>query len=94
MSNQANKPLTESRVTKIVTSIPEVKDRAAMFTHLSLVKAWGTPAGCAAPEMRVPSDEELKRVLDYIRRTNEKDTVRAKYARKIADQLEAGSHRE
>ena len=81
------KILTESAVTKIVTTIPEVRDRVRMFQHLSLTKMW------EGSEVSVSADEELERVVEWIYETNPSDTVRAKYARKIAKQLESKDHR-
>ena len=82
-----HRPLSEATITKILCTIPEVRDRARIFKHLSINKAWeGRPYS--------PEDEELMKIVTYLRSTNNTGTVRAKYGLKLAAQLEQRAHRE
>ena len=84
--SQEVKVLSESRLWAIVSTIPESKDRAAMMVHLSVTGTWNSDA-------QPTNIAERQSIIDWIRATWTSQTVRAKMARKIADQIESLKHR-
>jgi hypothetical protein len=73
-------PLSERELDKIIRTIPEVRDRAKMMSHLSVTRSWNKPA------------DERDAIVSWINRTWTSETVRAKMARKVASLIELGRH--
>ena len=73
--------LTEHELDKILLSIPSSCDRAALMSHLSIVRGW-----------KKPSRDESS-IVGWIRKTWPGATVRAKMAQKVANLIEQGEHR-
>lgn len=99
------KPLTEAELDRLIARIPSIADRASLYSHLSIVKAWNIsekmPAAPApAPVVRekivekiVAAEPPTAEIVAWIRKEWPTATVRAKMAQKIADLIEEGAWR-
>lgn len=93
--------LSDSAIEDILMSLPAVHQRAAALSYLfrlrEQVKQLSAgpvlPAEPAPIETPEPTVDSEKVIVAWIRETNAADTVRANYARKIADRIEAGEYK-
>jgi hypothetical protein len=99
-----NHDLSDSAIEDILMTLPAVYQRAAAFSYLFRLREQVKQREAAPPapepvaptepiEKTVTAEETEKAIVAWIRETNATDTVRANYARKIADRIEAGEYK-
>lgn len=88
--------MTDTEIESVILTLPSVAHRAKALAHLYQMQQQvkRLEAELAVPRLAptAQNDTELQ-IVAWIRDTHRADTVRAQYARKLADKIAAGEYK-
>ena len=89
--------MTDAEIESILITLPATNHRAKTLQHLYRMREQIKHLEAELDALRlapVPEKDTTPQILAWLRATHTADTVRAQYARKLADRIAAGEYQD